>query len=261
MNEAGEEQPILSDWRQGDFCLDDALEIPILGHDEEGPFFGSAAGRGMIVISQSCDIVRRPEDRPQVQVAPLLEATEDELTAVLGKRRPRYATFDALAQCGLVADLDVVATVDKHVVAGWERSGGCTSEAERSEFAAALARHKHRFAFPDGFDAMIKDFRRWIERRAGKPNDAGNMIRAIDEIRVRCDDWEAEPLELEFICILKGEPLPADRDAWEKPRAELASKVTAACPEAFVRIVSKGELSLTEYQNSHFLDLDGLSDA
>ena len=261
MDDPGEQQPLLSDWRQGDFCLDAALEIPVLGHDNEGPFFGSATGRGMIVVSQSCDIVRDLDERPHVQVAPLLEVTESELAAVSAKRRPRYTTFEALADSGLVVDLDVVATVDKRVVALWERTSGCSSEDERAEFAGALARHKQRFAFPDGFDSAIKDFRRWIERRAGKNNEAGAFIQAIDEIRVRCDDWAADPLEPEFICVLRGDPPAEQRQAWNAPRADLESKVTAVCPDAFVRIATKAELSLTEYQKSHFLDLDGLSDA
>jgi hypothetical protein len=261
MAENSEEEPLLSDWRQGDFCLDAELEIPILGHDEEGAFFGSATGRGMIVISQSCDIVRDPADRPHIQVSPLLEVNEAELSAVKGKRRPQFATFQALSDHSLVVDLDVVATVDKRVARSWRRAGGCADEAERAEFAAALARHKQRFAFPDGFDAAIKDFRRWIERRAEKSNNAGGMIRAIDEIRVRCDDWSADPLVLELICVLKGDPTAMERQAWDAPRADLESKITTVCPDAFVRIATKSEISLTEYQESHFLDLDGLSEA
>jgi hypothetical protein len=261
MDDPGEQQPLLASWRQGDFSLDATLKIPLLGQDDEGPFVGSADGRGMIVISQSCDIIRDHSERPFVQVSPLLEASESELVAIAEKQRPRYATFGALAENSLVVDLDVVATVDKRIVADWERAGGCSSEAERAEFAASLARHKQRFAFPDGFDATIKDFRRWIERRAKKPNAAGEMIRAIEEIRVRCDDWEADPLALELICILKGDPPAEQRQSWNAPRGELESKLTAACPDAFVRIASKVEVGLIEYQESHFLDLDGLSDA
>ena len=254
-------QPILAEWRQGDFCLNPSLEIPIVGHDDDGAFFGSARGHGMIVISQSCDIVRDASERPHVQVAPLLDVDPQELMAVLGKRRPRYTTFDSLVQLRLVVDLDVVATVAKQVVAGWDRSGGCSSEEERAEFGAALARHKQRFAFPDGFDRALKDFRRWIERRGGKNNTAGEFIRAIDEIRVRCDEWECDAPELEIICVLKGDPPAEQRNSWEDPRGELESKITPVCPGAFVRVVSKDEFSLTEYQASHFLDLDGLSDA
>lgn len=261
MDEAGGQQSLLSDWRQGDFCLDATLEIPILNYDDEGSFFGPATGRGMLILSQSCDIVRDPADRPYVQVSPLLEATAVELEAVSNKRRPQYATFEALAEHGLVVDLDVVASVHKQVVAGWERAGGCASEAERAGLAESLARHKQRFGFPDGFDRALKDFRRWIERRANQNNDSGSFIRAIDEIRVRCDDWKADPLSLELICILKGDPSAQDRDAWDGPRSDLESKITPKCPDAFVRIASKGEISLIEYQESHFLDLDGLSDA
>ncbi len=261
MDDTSEQQSHLSDWRQGDFCLDATLEIPILNYDDGGAFFGPATGRGMLIVSQSCDIVRDSVDRPYVQVSPLLEATAEELAAVANKRRPQYATFEALAGLGLVVDLDLVASVHKQVVASWERAGGCASEAERAGLAESLARHKQRFGFPDGFDLTLKDFRRWIERRANQNNDSGSFIRAIDEIRVRCDDWDADPLALEFICILKADPPVDEREGWEVPRADLESKITPKCPDAFVRVTSKGEISLIEYQESHFLDLDGLSDA
>jgi hypothetical protein len=261
MAELKENQPILTDWRQGDFCLNTSLAIPILGSDEQGIYFGSATGKGAILISQSCDIVRASSLRPYVQVAPLLEVTETELAAVVGKRRPRYVTFPALHGFGLVVDLDIVATVQKEVVAKWDRTGGCANEAERAEFAVSLARHKQRFAFPDSFDQAIKDFRRWIERRAEQNNPSGDFIRATDEIRVQCDDWSADVLALEFLCILKRDPRLGELQAWESPRADLELKIASKYPESFLRIVTKAELSLTEYQSSHYLDLDGLSDA
>lgn len=260
MAEPDENQPLLSDWRQGDFCLDATLEIPILGVDDDGTFFGPAKGKGLILLSQSCDIVRDSADRPYVQVAPLLHVTDAEFAAIVGKRRPRYATFSALAEHGLVADLDVISTIQKEVVARWDRTGGCIDETERAEFAICLARHKQRFAFPDGFDATIKKFRRWIERRAEQNNPSGDFIRIIDEIRVRCDDWFGNPLALEFICILKRDPVPGELQTWESPRAQLELQVTPDCPDSFVRIAAKVDVSLIEYQASHYLDLDGLSD-
>jgi hypothetical protein len=257
----GASKPILGDWRQGDYSLDADLEIPVLVDNDGEASFGGADGAGMVLISQSCDILRDHNDRPHVQVSPLLKVSADELRAIAGRRKPQFATFAALAELGLAVDLDIVATVEKAVVKSWQRSGGCANDDERQEFAAALARHKRRFAFTDEFNRAIQQMRRWLQRRAQQNNNNGDMIRAIEQIRVRCPDWDAEPLDLEFICVLNREPTLGERRVWRASLVELEATVTPSYPNAFVRLATPNELSLAEYRSSARLDLDGLSDA
>lgn len=256
----GATKPLLVDWRQGDFTLDANLEIPLLVDDAGETVIGGADGAGMVLISQSCDIVRDHTDRPHVQVAPLLRVSTEDLRAIAGRRKPQFATFAALAELSLAVDLDVVATVEKLVIARWPRSGGCLDDDERQDFAAALARHKLRFAFTDEFNRAIQQMRRWVQRRADQNSVNGTMIRSIEQIRVRCPGWSAEPLDLEFICVLNREPTLLERRAWRASLVELEAKVTPAYPNAFVRLASPNELSLAEYRSSARLDLDGLSD-
>lgn len=260
MPEEPPEKPLLDEWRQDDFALHD-VELPIMGIDAEGAFFGGKAVPGVVVVSQSCDIVRAYGERPLVQVAALARATEAELAQIEARAKPRYGFLTPLKMHGLVVDFDIVASADKQLVATWERQAGCATDGEQRDFAAALARHKQRFAFPDAFQDALKPLRRWIERRAEKPNAAGGMLRSIEQIRVICDDWSKPERGLEFIGLLIGDPAAADRLTWAAPLAEMQKSVTGTYPEAVMRLATWSELSAAEYVRSDRLDLDGLSDA
>jgi hypothetical protein len=214
----------------------------------------------LVVISQSCDIVRSHEERPYVQVAALSPATHEELNLAEARTRPRYGYLEALRPLGLIVDFDITVTVAKITVAGWQRNQGCTTDEEQRDFALALARHKQRFAFPDDFNLALKPLRRWIERRSEKLNAAGEMLRAIEQIRVRCADW-SDPEDLEFIAVLIGDPDIARRQSWDAPCGEMAKTVQSTYSKSTFRLASWQELSAEDYLRSDRLDLDGLSDA
>ncbi len=205
--------PLLNDWRQGDFALGE-FELPMIGIDTEGTYFGSIPVPGAVIISQSCDIVRSHDDRPFVQIAALAPATTAEIASIEARKKPRYGFLTPLKEHGLVVDFDVVASTEKKLVATWDRQTGCASDHAQREFATAIARHKHRFAFPDEFNAALKPLRRWIQRRADKQNAAGAMLRSIEQIRVRCNDWSKSGTDIEFVGVLLGDPTLAERQTW-----------------------------------------------
>ena len=83
---------------------------------------------GLSVVTQTCDLVRRCEDRPFVEVCPLVEVEDSTLHEIQRGRRPNYAFIPGVAERSLVADLDRVMTVEKSVVATWDRVRGCLKE-------------------------------------------------------------------------------------------------------------------------------------
>ena len=252
--------PILHDWRQGDFAVGD-IELPFIGADEDGTYIGAAVVPGVAVISQSCDIIRNHVERPFVQVAALIPANDAEMAQIEARAKPRYGFLAPLKALGLVVDLDLVANVQKELVATWGRQAGCQNDDEQRDFATALARHKQRFAFPDEFNGALKPLRTWIKRREKKANTAGQMIRAIEQIRVRCEDWANPSDDIEFIAILLGDPPAADRQSWAQNVTEIGDTVRAVYPNAIFRLTTSTELSAAEYIATDRLDLDGLSDA
>jgi hypothetical protein len=116
--------------------------------------------KGLVVVSQSCDIVKKCTASEYVEVSPLVEIAEEaQLYAIRKGRQLRYAYLPGLADRKLAVDLDRTMTVEKAVVAGWNRIPGCTTDVERRDFADALARKRQRFAFPDSFNAGLSKFR------------------------------------------------------------------------------------------------------
>jgi hypothetical protein len=146
---------VLTSWRQGDCVVGEqwfvhrlALDAPLT----EGSFAAAKEGidlaecevHGLVVLSQTCDIVRSCAERPYLEITPLVNVDEPELRAIERGRRPRYAFIPGLRDKELVADLDRVMTVEKAVVASWMRVPGCMTDQEARDLARALARKRTR---------------------------------------------------------------------------------------------------------------------
>lgn len=221
-------------WRQGDAVLE---EVPFFLHladirrpltpashaiaTEDAPADGAEglAGvasnlLGIVVVSQTCDIVRPCTKRPFVEVCALAEVSEQDLEDVRRLRRPAYAFLPGLSHLRLVADLDMTMTVEKSVLVPLRRVEGCRTDAERRAFADALARKRARFAFPDDFVAAMGKVRQRLKERHGRDSPEGATARALMEIRVTAvPDWDADHVTLNFLFILADdEPPPTSRD-------------------------------------------------
>jgi hypothetical protein len=105
----------LSAWRQGDCVLGEHW----FAHRLDKSFAVTDAGRvaadadadlaeqqvlGLVVVTQTCDIVRSCAERPYVEVCPLVEIGEDRLREIERGRRPAYAFLSLLRDRKLVAD-------------------------------------------------------------------------------------------------------------------------------------------------------------
>jgi hypothetical protein len=258
---ASEDTPLLDEWRQGDLAFD-AIELPVIAlDDEELTWQAIDASNGVVVISQSCDIIRDVESRPYIQVAGLVPATDGEIAKAMKREIPSRIHLDCLIERKLLVDLDVTATVHKSVVAKWKRTAGCTSDEERRRVAAGLARHRKRFAFPDDFNELIRPIREWVVSKRSKNSSFGNFVRAILEMRVHCDSWD-EPTELTFLIIVNHMPAQGEFTEWTNAAKTLEKKATSdGYPQGEFRIVTYDDISAREYLDSDRLDWEGLSDA
>lgn len=260
---ANDDIPLLDEWRQGDLSLA-AIEVPAIVNGEEGLEWQALdAEHGVMIVSQSCDIIRSVDTRPFVQVAALVQATDEEIARAIRLETPSRIHLGCLVDKGLLIDLDVTATVHKEVVASWERTLGCQSDEERRRVGASLARYRQRFAFPDDFNALVQPIRRWVESKRSKESAHGRFVRAMHEVRVRCDDWQ-NPTELTFYAIVKEIPEAAEYVEWQKAAKSLKDKAEQAkntYPIPDFQIVRYCDLSAAEYLSSERLDWDGLSDA
>jgi hypothetical protein len=177
-------------------------------------------------------------------------------------KRPRYAYIAGVAQFNLVADLDRVMTVEKAVVARWERISGCQSDADTRLLAEALARKRSRFAFPNDFNRFSHSLQKRMQDKHAKSSTEGEALRALLEIRVSAvPAWDAETVALIFWFIrAEADDLFADR-AWHEFLAGWLKLLPPSARFSSVEglVVSLEDMTAKDYLHSDRLDLDRLS--
>jgi len=264
----------LQDWRQGDCVLGEhwllfRLDVgaPITEEARvaaaEGADAGEAEVRGLMLLTQTCDIVRSCRDRPFVEVCPLVEVDNDKLDEIRKGRRPNYAYIPGIADnTGLVGDLDRLMTVEKAVVAGWDRVTGCRDDDEVRRLSLALARKRARFAFPDDFVVFVKDLQSRLISKHNKNSDEGRALRALREIRVRAaPSWDAEHVQLTFWFIRHEDEPRFEDQTWDTYLASWLARVRNDGRFHSINgaIVSLDDITARDYIESDQLDLDHLS--
>ncbi len=182
---------------------------------------------GLVVISQTCDIVRRTSGRYYVAVCPLIEVTEQVLSAIRKGRRPYFTNIEN-ADEKVVADLRRVMSVHKDVLQTWERQTGFSNDITRHQFGAALERKFGQFAFPDDFDEATKQFRQRVWSRHARPNsEPGKVYRSLYQIRFGAEPtWTSEKRKITVIAILmEKENREVDRNTISKELNDILDKV------------------------------------
>ena len=234
----GDERTIdraLQAWRQGDVSLDAGLEFlhfadlsrphspastqiaEELAHDREaieaGPTPVLDAVRGVVMLSQTCDVVRGCRNRPFVEVAPLIEVPGRWVEEIRRLKRPAFAYVPATVGERLVADLDRTMTVEKAIVAGWTRISGWETGDDLRDFARALARKRSRFAFPDDFIVAARSLQERLTDKHNRQTVEGAHLRALREIRVRAaPSWDDGEVRLNWWFIKDADPVDAPVD-------------------------------------------------
>ncbi len=263
----------LATWRQGDCSLGDAwfvfrLEpsLPLTRAAEEaasdGETLAEAKVHGFAVLTQTCDIVRPCKERPFVEVAPLVEVDDNHLVEIRRGYRPQYAYIPGVADQNLVADLDRVMTVEKTVVARWERKPGCSTDKEVRALAQAVSRKRARFAFPDDFAEFVNPLQGRIKEKHGKASPEGEALRALIEIRVRAEpSWEAKTIKLLFYFIRNLREVTFQGRNWNYFREQWLALVPERGRYTSVDgiVVTHDDIKAREYLESDRLDLDHLS--
>lgn len=263
----------LQQWRQGDCVLAEqwfvfriAPEAPLTQDAEAAAADGAENAevlvRGFAVLTQTCDIVRTCLERPFVEVCPLVEVEENRLHEIERGRRPSYAYIPGIANHHLVADLDRTMTVEKAVVAQWDRTGGCRNDYEVRRLSLALARKRARFAFPDDFVEFVKLLQARLSRKHDKNTKEGRALRVLREIRVRAaPSWDAKSVELMFWFIRSEEEPDFEGQRWSDFLQDWLNLIPARGRFTQVDgvVFTMDDLTAREYVESDPLDLDHLS--
>ncbi len=268
-------------WRQGDVSLDSGLEfmhLADLSRPHSPISIAAAAGRGeeaqaegvvpvieevegIVMLTQTCDIVRSCLVRPFVEIALLAKHNDEIVEQARRLKRPSFAYVPVVAGDGLVADLDRIMTVEKAVVANWTRTPGWTEDWESRDFAYAIARKRSRFAFPDDFVRMADDFRRRLTDKHGRRSPEGKFLRSLREIRVRArPSWSADYVKLKVWFIRDRDPDDGTSD-WSDQVDRYIKRFDQSgrfrVEAAVVRRLD--QITARDYVESDMLDFDSLS--
>jgi hypothetical protein len=258
----------LREWRQGDVALgpkwisyiangDAPLTAP--AEAESGLHAATVEVDGVVLLTQTCDVVRDCTERHFVHVAPL-KTVDDALASEVEKGlRPRFVRIPSLPR--IVADLDTIATVEKSVVAEWDRTPGWTTDDELRAFADALTRKDSRFAFPDDFNRAVKRLQNRVREKHDKGTTEGAALRALREIRVTAaPSWDAAQVDIFMMFVRHDTPDDAKHkwDEWLEKWLELC--VPHGRIATFEgRVTTLQGMTGKEYVESDRLDLDHLS--
>jgi len=266
----------LQEWRQGDFVLGEQWFVqryhpqhPLTQDSQEaitenGDLVEYSV-RGLVVVTQTCDIVRTssyPDNRPFVEVVPLVEVDQENLVQIQKGQRPQYAFIPGAKHQNLVADLDRVMTLEKAVVASWERQTGCETDQQIRDLGLALARKRQRFAFPDDFISLVRKLTNRLKDKHDKNSEEGKALRALQEIRIRATpSWSSLQIELMFWFIRDEHQIQFENKNWSDWMESWLNLVPPSDrflqPEG--QVVTLEDLTAKDYLESDRLDLDQLS--
>lgn len=212
----------LAEWRQGDFArgVGGFLFAGLSESDEPyDPEESADKVSGLVVISQTCDVVRRTAGREYVAVCALTKVDPADIGNIKKGRKPYYARVDN-AEEDEFADFRRVMSVHKDLVASWNRTPGFESKDSAKRFAAHIERKFGAFAFPDEFNEAIRPLANRIWKRHDKDSEVGRIYRSLRQIRFQAiPNWDAEQKRIRLVAILH----PTDR--MEASREKIGSEL------------------------------------
>ncbi len=257
----------LLQWRQGDYYLGDLdfyFQINPSNHiasdyaPDPDEIVLPHQVSGLCVVSQSCDILRECQQRPYIEVSPLVKVPPEILQEVKKGARSNYGFIPQLEKQETVIDLDRVMTIEKSCLIEIERQQGCNSDQERRNLSKILARKRARFAFPDDFNNSINKLIKRIKKKHGKNSNDGEELRSLREIRVTAyPSWQETPAEVHISFIKNDSSTTFDESTFLPRWIELIEKndmynITG-------EITSLEKISAKEYIESDPLDFDNLT--
>lgn len=205
--------------------------------------------QALVIVSQTCDIVRAPEHLPFIDVCAVVELSSDISSEARRGRRPRYAPLPALGDAAF-ADLCQTMSVEKSVLLDVEPSRGVVTTVDQRTFARALARYRARFAFPDAFTDAVDALRRHLQALASKQTPEARlegMVRSIRAEPLGSDGWEAEHVEVRLYFVVDEEALPlgySTSSATPVLPADMQQLCTALCETVRNQTSSQREAAL-----------------
>lgn len=218
----------------------------------------------LVVVSQTCDIVRDCSQRPFVLLARVVTLEDPAAGEARRGYRPRFVPLPGLGDDAF-ADLDLVIGIEKSAFLGVDTTRGLPNDPAQRRFGIAAGRVFSRFAFPDDLIVSLRGLVARVRQKHAKDSPEGRALEALEDIRITgSPSWEADAVDV-FITFAPATRAGANDvmpdDEWDQL---VDSWLRQAEPFGVIRsvdgaMVPLDELSALEYVDSDALDLDYLS--
>lgn len=204
-------QADISSWKQGD-CFLTEKEFPYTFNPNftklytGDPVEGNASTgivdvEGLVIVSQTCDVIRDVVKRPYLEVAALVKLNKGDFKGVKAGKVSRHLYVPQLEAQQIVANIEMIATVEKLYLMGKDRISGFNTEKEARGFAYALGKKRARFPFPDDFVAVMEPMTSHLKDKELEAVEA-KAVERVMEIRVKADPtWEGSKIDVELLFI------------------------------------------------------------
>jgi hypothetical protein len=216
--EAGDaDRAEVASWRQGDvFGLGRHLALMPDGGSATAAVVADFATEALVLVGQSCDVVKPIDRRPITTMAPLVRLADDELREARAGRRPRYVSLPGVGDDAFI-DLDMAFPIHKRLLLGRRQGAGVTSSVQAAAMSRSIGRAFGRFAFPDAFNEAVGNLVRRVRSKHGNNGAEGRvLVEHVDDILVEAP-WDDAEYEATLLIVLKpgllamsdGPPSPA----------------------------------------------------
>ncbi|MFE3991558.1 hypothetical protein ACFXPW_07650 [Streptomyces goshikiensis] len=217
--QGGLEQPArlsLAGFQQADILKTE--QIPCLGATGVASWLPTP--EGVVIISQTCDVVR--DNKEYLQVAPLVRLQGNSARQAAKGAMPGYVLVPK-AGTNAFADLDHVATVSKQHLALLVPQRGVTSTQDLRLFGMRVGRRYSRFAFPDAISEWLQPLKGLVIEKSGRSASAlGHVLdKGVESLRLECSpSWDnGAPYDLTLLVVVKAGLLPVLNEGEPPPSA------------------------------------------
>lgn len=193
----------LAEWPLGELSREAAVE-----QNAEGIFGVPHPVDSVVLLTQTCDLIRTSADTPYCQVAPIVDASAAFAYEALRGLRPGWAGLPWVSSTA-IADLARITTLERSLLVGMESLGRPWNQQERFHFADTVARHLTRPALPDAVSETLRPFLKRMKEKHDRQSQEGRCIEQIRTIRIEASpDFDTPAPDLNLLLILDEIDLP-----------------------------------------------------
>lgn len=263
-------------WRQGDvpqlptasqaWFATPAMPLTLPSNEMTGDRFGVvlAAAERLVIVTQTCDIVRDCRDYAHVTLAGVVRLGPDKALQAQRGHRPRFVALPGLGP-EYFADTSLLVSAEKTILLEVDRLPGVVTDHNRRQFADGIARSFGRSALPDDLVRAFDKLTRRIKQKHDKDSDEGRALRLLGSIRVRgLPSWTADDIDVRVL-FCPNTQSEAESCMSPKQWDDMVDEwVGLTEPDGVIRDISGDWLALDrmtalDYLESDHLDLEYLS--